>query len=195
MARPPPNTGGPPISFKTVPGRHRTQKWNVARQYDYSGDDWGGYDPYDDYGEQQPPPGMQQGGPYSAGPAPQSGYGGLPSQQPGPGQRARQQSFDEGDEKRAFTGPAAPGWDMNRSGSPARSAMSSGSGGRPSGDSARPGSGPGRMRDFTNPEHARHARNCSARRFVCASKAEPKSRLPSARRDTCAREHGSDDCS
>ena len=152
MARPPPNNGGPPLSFKTVPGRHRTQKWNVARQYDYSGDDWGGYDPYDDYGDQQPPPGMQQSGPYGAGPAPQPGYGGLPSQQPGPGQRARQQSFDDGDERRAFTGPAAPGWDVNRSGSPARSAVSSGSGGRPSGDSARPGTASSRMRDFTNPE-------------------------------------------
>ena len=156
MSRPPPTTGGPPISFKTVPGRHRTQKWNVARQYDYSGDDWGGYDPYDDYGEQQqPPPGMQQGGPYSAGPGPQPGYGALPSQQLGPGQRPRQQSFDEGDERRAFSGSAVPppGWgDVNRGGSPAVSAVSSGSGGRPSGDYARPGSGPGKMRDFTNPE-------------------------------------------
>ena len=87
MARPGPGTGQNPLSFKTVPGRHRTQKWNTARTYDYSGDDWGGYDAYDDYGDSEPqqqqysaPPQMSQPPNWS----PQGGYGGLPSQQRGP---------------------------------------------------------------------------------------------------------------
>ncbi|KAF2861482.1 hypothetical protein K470DRAFT_276135 [Piedraia hortae CBS 480.64] len=40
------------ISFKTVPGRNRTQKWSQAKTYNYDGDDWGGYD--DGYYEDAP---------------------------------------------------------------------------------------------------------------------------------------------
>ena len=134
MARPGPGTGQNPPSFKTVPGRHRTQKWQVAKQYDYSGDDWGGYDPYDDY-EDQPPPQMQS----SSGP--QSAQAALPSQQQQQFvQTQRQQSFDEGEERRAFSGPNAFPIGERGAASPARSAASRGSNDYP------------RPRDFTNPE-------------------------------------------
>lgn len=129
MARPPPPSNQNPVSFKYVPGRHRTQKWNTAKTYNYEGDDWGGYDPYEDYGggydQPQPPP--------------------MPAQQPY-GRQHRQQSFDDGDERRGFSGPAAM-YAGDRGGSPA---LSSASGGRPSNDyGARPG-----QRIFTNPEQA-----------------------------------------
>jgi hypothetical protein len=136
MARPPPSNSQPPVSFKTVPGRNRTQKWNTARTYDYSGGDWGGYDPYDDYGDdynEQPPMPTQ-----NQPPPPSQQYQGYPRPN-------RQQSFDTGDERRAFSGPGQypprgpPGT------SPAQSNMSGGSN-----DYPRPSTA-GR-RDFTNPE-------------------------------------------
>lgn len=163
MSRPPPSSsGGPPVSFKTVPGRHRTQKWNTARTYDYSGGDWGGYDPYDDYGadyddQPAPPPMPSQSQGYNP-PPPAPGYGGYP-------RPARQSSFDEGDERRAFSGPGAfpPTGGRAPSGSPARSAAS---GGRKSGDYPRPSTGgrPGTgNRDFTNPEQVPPPLNPSMR--------------------------------
>ena len=130
MARPGPNTGQPPISFRTVPGRHKTQKWTTAKTVDYGGDDWGGYDPYDEYGDEQ----QQQ-----PLPPPQPPYA-----QQRPAQR--QNSFDSGEERRALSGPGAYYGGSERGGSPARSAVSSGSGGRGSNDYER------RRRDFTNPE-------------------------------------------
>lgn len=70
-------------------------------------------------------------------------------QYPRPG---RQQSFDEGDERRAFSGLGAFPGARAPSGSPARSAVSSTSGnGRISHDQPRPSTA-GRARDFTNPE-------------------------------------------
>ncbi|KAF2160260.1 hypothetical protein M409DRAFT_29349 [Zasmidium cellare ATCC 36951] len=121
-----------PLSFKTVPGRHRTQKWNKAPSYNYDGDDWGGYDPYDEYGgpeEEAPPP--------------------LPSQVPSGAPRGRKSSFDRGDDTRQFSAPAAtssfPAYDERRSAGPG----SATSGGRGSNDFPRSTSRP---RDFTNPE-------------------------------------------
>ncbi|KAK3707228.1 hypothetical protein LTR37_012228 [Vermiconidia calcicola] len=139
MARPGPGTGQNPVSFKTVPGRHRTQKWNTAKTYNYSGDDWGGYDPYDEYGgyDEEPPPSAmppQQQQQYSTQ---------QQQQQQRPG---RHQSFDDGDERRAFSGPGA--FPVSGRGSPA---VSSTSGGRTSNDyQPRP---PSRPRDFTNPDY------------------------------------------
>lgn len=151
MARPPGSgPSGPPSSYKTVPGRHRTQKWNVAKQYDYSGDDWGGYDAYDDYGDSEPPPQP----PLPSSPSiPQ-----LPSQQQ---QRlGRQMSFDRTDpatESRQFSaGPVLyAGVNNERSTgvSPARSAVSAtSSGGKKSGEFQQPPVGNAlRQRDFTDP--------------------------------------------
>ncbi|PPJ59311.1 hypothetical protein CBER1_04214 [Cercospora berteroae] len=77
-----PTTPGGPLSFKTVPGRHRTQKWNTAPKNTYDGDDWGDYDPYDEYGggyEDPEPP--------------------LPTQSSAlPTQKLRKHSFDRGDD-------------------------------------------------------------------------------------------------
>jgi hypothetical protein len=44
-AAPPPGT-----SFTTNVNRSKTRKWAEAKNYSYDGDDWGGYDPYDEYG-------------------------------------------------------------------------------------------------------------------------------------------------
>ncbi|KAK4539870.1 hypothetical protein LTR36_010264 [Oleoguttula mirabilis] len=110
MSGPPAPQQPQPVSFKTVPGRNKTQKWQQAKTYNYDGDEWGGYDPYDEYGdydEAAPPE------------APQPSYA----------KPQRQNSFDAGDEKRTFSsGYGADG----RAVSPA--AVSSGSRGRPSGD-------------------------------------------------------------
>lgn len=120
-----------PLSFKTVPGRHRTQKWNKAPSYNYDGDEWGGYDPYDEYGgpeEPVPPPPM-------------------PSQVPYGAPRGRKSSFDRGDDSRQFSAPASsfPAYDERRAGGPGSAA----SGGRGSNDFPRSRSRP---REFTNPE-------------------------------------------
>ena len=121
-----PTTPGGPLSFKTVPGRHRTQKWNTAPKNTYDGDDWGDYDPYDDYGggEEEPAPPL---------PAQSSA---LPSQ------RLRKQSFDRGDDGAGSRAVSAPFPSYQQG--PA-------SGGRASNDYPRSRSRP---RDFTNPEQA-----------------------------------------
>ncbi|THZ01031.1 hypothetical protein D6C93_03550 [Aureobasidium pullulans] len=45
-----PVTQPPGTSFKTNVNRSKTRKWAEAKNYSYDGDDWGGYDPYDEYG-------------------------------------------------------------------------------------------------------------------------------------------------
>ena len=95
-------SGGPtPVSYRTVPGRHRTQKWQQAKTYNYDGDEWAGYDAYDEYDE-----------PYD-GPAPSQQPDGRPH---GYDQRERQNSFEGGDERRQFSAGAtmygADGRDM-----------------------------------------------------------------------------------
>lgn len=116
-----------PISFKTVPGRNKTQKWTKAPAVDYGGDEWGGYDDYDGYEEDIPPPlPATTFSPTSQ--APRDPYAAAA----GP---ARKNSFDQGDETRAFsssTHPAGTTYD----------------------DDLPPHNTPGRSpaRDFTNPE-------------------------------------------
>ncbi|OQN96549.1 hypothetical protein B0A48_17123 [Cryoendolithus antarcticus] len=121
MARPNPNGNGqPPMSFKTVPGRNPTQKWNQAPSYNYDGDDWGGFDPYDEYAREDDHP-----APPARGPQP-------PYAQPA----RRQNSFDRGidNERRQFSSGYGPP-EAARRGSPAASASD-----RVSQDSGRTGS-------------------------------------------------------
>lgn len=100
-----------PMSFKTVPGRNRTQKWSQAKTYNYDGDEWGGYDPYDEYGSYDEP----------TQPAPQQTYA----------KPQRHNSFDAGDERRNFSsGHAEPSRGM----SPAAVSNASNGPGRPSAD-------------------------------------------------------------
>ncbi|KAI7262124.1 hypothetical protein KC345_g9537 [Hortaea werneckii] len=75
--------GSQPLSFKTVPGRNRTQKWSQAKTYNYDGDEWGGYDPYDEYGDYD-----------------EQAASASQTQPPKP---QRQNSFDAGDERRNFS--------------------------------------------------------------------------------------------
>ncbi|CAK3789721.1 Hypothetical predicted protein [Lecanosticta acicola] len=131
-----------PISFKTVPGRHRTQKWSKAPTYSYEGDDWGGYDPYDEYGgpDEEPPPPVPSMSPYSA-------------QQ---GKPRGRQSFDRGDEARQFSAPAGSAFPSFDPGERDQRQMSAGPSSatsveRGSTDLPRSGSRP---RDFTNPDAA-----------------------------------------
>ena len=140
---PPPNNppNQPPISYKTVPGRVPTKKWQQAKTYNYDGDDWGGYDAYDEYGAEEAPPPPQP-------------------QHPQQRQPPRQNSFDGGlgSERRQFSGPAPSS--SNRGVSPGQgSGVSTNSGG--SAVSARGGereeqqrAAAFRGRNFTNPEHA-----------------------------------------
>ena len=123
MSQPSQNPANQPISFKTVPGRNRTQKWTQAKANNYDGDDWGGYDDYDDYGGYQEPSSAQQ-----------------------PQQLQRQSSFDRGvdTERRQFSSGTAI-HDSERYTSPSGSAERAGyDGGSP--DEARR-----RMREFSNP--------------------------------------------
>ncbi|GAM87136.1 hypothetical protein ANO11243_051570 [Dothideomycetidae sp. 11243] len=77
--RPAQQGSGPPPSFKTNVNRNKTRKWVEARHNNYDGDDWGGFDPYDEYGS----------------------YGESPTEPPMP--QIRKNSFDRGEERRAFS--------------------------------------------------------------------------------------------
>ncbi|KAF2090413.1 hypothetical protein K490DRAFT_63294 [Saccharata proteae CBS 121410] len=108
---------GQATNFKTNVNRSKTKKWVEAKPYSYDGDDWGEYDEDDEYGVSQTPT-----------PAPQAPTGlrqrgqGLanlgdrsftdPQALSGGPKLARSNSFEAGDEKRAFstsaTEPIAP---------------------------------------------------------------------------------------
>ena len=179
MARPNPSgpsNSNPPISFKTVPGRHRTQKWNVAKQYDYSGDDWGGYDGdgYEDdggyepeprqaptYQQPSPRPPQQQGGYPAQYPSQQQPSYSTPSSLPSQQRGGRQMSFDREDDttqQRRQLSPAQPpihaqpfsssSSQGSRGPSPAKSAASAASSGNRSAADFRDQA----RRNFTNPE-------------------------------------------
>src|ERR1700761_6584930 len=45
-----------PSSFKTDVNRNKTRKWIEAKPPQYGGDDWGDYDPLDEYGVEEAPP-------------------------------------------------------------------------------------------------------------------------------------------
>ena len=124
MSQPSQNPANQPISFKTVPGRNRTQKWTQAKANNYDGDDWGGYDEYDDYGGPQEPSYAQQQ----------------------PQQLHRQSSFDRGvdTERRQFSSGTAI-HDSERYTSP------SGSAGRIGQNDGSPDETRRRMREFSNP--------------------------------------------
>ena len=124
MSQPSQNPANQPISFKTVPGRNRTQKWTQAKTNNYDGDDWGGYDDYDDYGGQPGPSYAQQQ----------------------PQQLQRQSSFDRGvdTERRQFSSGTAI-HDSERYTSP------SGSAGRSGQDFGTPDETRRRQREFSNP--------------------------------------------
>jgi hypothetical protein len=125
MSQPSKNPSQQPISFKTVPGRNRTQKWTQAKTNNYDGDDWGGYDDYDDYGGQQEPSNAQQ--------------------QSGP-QLQRQSSFDRGvdTERRQFSSGTAI-YEPERLTSPSGSGIGASQDDRSPDDTRR------RMREFSNP--------------------------------------------
>ena len=109
--------------------RSKTKKWAEAKSYNYDGDDWGGYDPYDEYGSYDEPP--QQAEPASL--------------------RQRQNSFDQGEERRAFsagTGPVA-GQRTDFHTSELSHAAASGRGSQ----DGRPSSEHGIRRDFSQPGH------------------------------------------
>ncbi|KAL1301529.1 hypothetical protein AAFC00_005770 [Neodothiora populina] len=89
-----------PASFKTNVNRNKSRKWTEAKNYTYDGDDWGGYDPYDEY----------------------DGYGnesddegrGAAHEEAGPSlpiaaaMKQRRNSFDRGDEQRSFSAALPP---------------------------------------------------------------------------------------
>lgn len=124
MSHPGQNPGQQPISFKTVPGRHRTQKWTQAKTNNYDGDDWGGYDPYDEFGGYDDPSASQQQNQYGQG-------------------LQRQPSFDRGvdTERRQFSSGTQP---------EQHSSPIAGSGGI-SHHSRSPDSSRSRPREFSNP--------------------------------------------
>ncbi|KAF2723591.1 hypothetical protein K431DRAFT_282682 [Polychaeton citri CBS 116435] len=115
MAGRPPGQNNP-ISYKTVPNRNKTQKWQQAKTYNYDGDDWGGYDPYDEYGaDEQPPVPQPPSFQYAQQPSqlgqrnvttPAAAYGAAQGAG-GYGSlgKGRTNSFDNGDDRRAFSGP------------------------------------------------------------------------------------------
>ena len=125
MSQPSQNPSHQPISFKTVPGRNRTQKWTQAKTNNYDGDDWGGYDEYDDYGGYSEPSNTQQ----NSGP-----------------QLQRQSSFDRGvdTERRQFSSGTAI-YEPEHSTSP------SGNGKGVIREAASPEDTRRRQREFSNP--------------------------------------------
>ncbi|KAF2136867.1 uncharacterized protein K452DRAFT_302375 [Aplosporella prunicola CBS 121167] len=104
-----PFTSGQPPSFKTNINRNKTRKWVEAKAYNYDGDDWGDYDEDDEYGvaahastAPQPPAAFRKRG-LSIGKNGQPRSFTEPSVAPGEPSSARRNSFEQGDEKRAFS--------------------------------------------------------------------------------------------
>ncbi|KAK7537327.1 uncharacterized protein J3D65DRAFT_667991 [Phyllosticta citribraziliensis] len=98
---------GQPPNFKTNLNRNKTKKWVEAKPYSYDGDDWGDYDEDDEYGvsEQaskapQAPTGLRQ-----RGQSIEKGSRSFTDPQPGV---ERRNSFDYGDDKRAFSSSMGP---------------------------------------------------------------------------------------
>jgi hypothetical protein len=102
------------VSFKTNVNRAKTKKWVTAKKNAYDGDDWGDYDEYDEYGVDNEPPPAEPSRSYAGGPpGPQRTYTDrsfTDPAQPGPPGKARRNSFETGEEHRAFSAsiPAAP---------------------------------------------------------------------------------------
>ncbi|KAF2488878.1 hypothetical protein BU16DRAFT_215375 [Lophium mytilinum] len=112
---------GQPPSFKTNVNRTKTKRWVEAKAVSYGGDDWGDYDEYDEYGADEPPPeppsnpsvptGLRQKG-QSATEAGRSFTDPQPPRHPS---IPRKNSFDAGDERRAFSSAAPQGFPTNSS--------------------------------------------------------------------------------
>jgi hypothetical protein len=100
------------VSFKTNVNRAKTKKWVTAKKNAYDGDDWGGYDEYDEYGvEDEPPAQPAQSQRYYAGGQPQRTHTDRSFTEPiQPGQTgtARRNSFEAGEEHRAFSASIPP---------------------------------------------------------------------------------------
>ena len=96
---------GQPPSFKTNVNRAKTKKWVEAKQVSYGGDDWDDYDEDDEYGvssavDERPPP-----------MATSSQSRSFTTPIPGSAQASQLQrtnSFERGDERRAFSSAAHP---------------------------------------------------------------------------------------
>ncbi|KAF2397457.1 hypothetical protein EJ06DRAFT_149806 [Trichodelitschia bisporula] len=87
-------------SFKTNVHRAKTKKWVEAKSYSYEGDDWGEYDEDDEYGVDEAPPPMPTG-------LRQPGQTARSVTNPPVPAVQRRNSFDRGDEKRAFSSSSA----------------------------------------------------------------------------------------
>lgn len=99
-------------SFKTDVHRAKTQRWAEAKSYAYDGDDWGGYDEYDDYGaeeeEEEPVPSQTSTGLRQPGQASQTTRNFGEAGTSATTRRDRSDSFDRGDDQRALTKADAP---------------------------------------------------------------------------------------
>jgi hypothetical protein len=99
-----PFSAGQPVSFKTNVNRAKTKKWVQAKKNAYDGDDWGGYDEYDEYGvnqePEQPQPLAQR---YYAQRTEQPLRSFTDPSQQAPLPRGRRNSFEHGEEQRAFS--------------------------------------------------------------------------------------------
>ncbi|KAF2192574.1 hypothetical protein K469DRAFT_314160 [Zopfia rhizophila CBS 207.26] len=95
---------GQPPSFKTNVNRMKTKKWVEAKPYSYDGDDWGEYDEYDEYGTEQEPP-LKPAGPtgFRQKSAAEPSRSFTDAQRQESPQPARRNSFEAGDEHRAFS--------------------------------------------------------------------------------------------
>ncbi|PNS19701.1 FAM50 family protein [Sphaceloma murrayae] len=120
---------GQPPSFKTNVNRNKTRKWAEAKQHNYDGDEWGGFDPYDEYGNYDDP----------AGPS-------KPSAQKS---HMRQHSFDKGEERRAFSAGMAPSGQQQRGYAPSQQPYAD----RPR-TASQDGSSTGSRREFSQPAYA-----------------------------------------
>jgi hypothetical protein len=92
------------VSFKTNVNRAKTKKWVQAKKNAYDGDDWGGYDEYDEYGVNQE---AQESDPlaqrYYAQRIEQPSRSFTDPSQQAPLSRGRRNSFEHGEEQRAFS--------------------------------------------------------------------------------------------
>ena len=92
------------MSFKTNVNRAKTKKWVQAKKNAYDGDDWGDYDEYDEYGVNQEP--QQSQAPaqrYYAQRLEQPSRSFTDPSQQAPLPRGRRNSFEHGEEQRAFS--------------------------------------------------------------------------------------------
>jgi hypothetical protein len=110
-----PFTAGQPVSYKTNVNRAKTKKWVQAKKNAYDGDDWGQYDEYDEYGvnqePQEPEPPAQR---YYTQRTEQPSRSFTDPSQQAPLPRGRRNSFEHGEEQRAFSSTIPypqPGYD------------------------------------------------------------------------------------